>query len=90
MASFYGERLKSDFLKASHHGRDSGYNFESLELVAPLVTIVSVGNKPTTDASPKYRYLTKNYVASTRHYGNLTLTIHDDGSWGCSAQWNGK
>lgn len=78
----YGNRLKSDFLKASHHGRDSGYHMEAVRHIDPKMTFVSVGQKPATDASSKYRYFSKQ-VASTRYYGNIELRIHDDGSW----QW---
>lgn len=75
----YGNRLKSDFLKASHHGRDSGYHMEAIRLIAPVMTFVSVGQKPSTDASSKYRNFC-NRVASTRYYGDIELHIHDNGS----------
>ncbi|HYF06833.1 MAG TPA: hypothetical protein VD970_04385, partial [Acetobacteraceae bacterium] len=78
----YGGRLKSDFLKASHHGRDTGYHMEAVRHIDPIMTFVSVGQKPATDASSKYRYFSEQ-VASTRFYGNIELRIHDDGSW----QW---
>ncbi|BAQ49429.1 predicted hydrolase (plasmid) [Methylobacterium aquaticum] len=55
MVNFYGSRLKSDFLKASHHGRDTGYHLEALQMIRPVMTFVSVGRKPSTDASHKYR-----------------------------------
>ena len=55
MKNYYGATLKSDYLKASHHGRDSGYHLEAMKLIAPRVTFVSVGRKPDTDASSKYR-----------------------------------
>jgi beta-lactamase superfamily II metal-dependent hydrolase len=78
MVLHFGQGLKSDFLKASHHGRDTGYNLDAVKLVAPLVTFVSVGRKPDTDASSKYRQQC-NKVASTRYHGNMELRIHDDG-----------
>jgi len=81
MVDFYGARLKSDFLKASHHGRDSGYHQSALKLIAPRLTIVSVGLKPDTDASNKYRQQTGNRVPSTRYHGNIEIRIADDGSW---------
>jgi len=55
MKNHYGAGLKSDYFKASHHGRDSGYHVGALKLIAPRVTFVSVGRKPDTDASSKYR-----------------------------------
>lgn len=80
MVDQYGSRLKSDFLKASHHGRDSGYHMEAVRQISPTMTFVSVGQKPATDASSKYRNFSAQ-VASTRFYGNIELRVHDDGSW---------
>lgn len=76
----YGARLKSDFLKASHHGRDTGYHMEAVRLIRPEITFVSVGQKPSTDASSRYRTFS-NRVASTRYYGDIELRIHDTGAW---------
>jgi competence protein ComEC len=78
MTGLYGNALKSDFLKASHHGRDSGYNLSAVQLISPLLTFVSVGRKPDTDASSKYRQQCPR-VASTRYHGNIELQIHDNG-----------
>ena len=78
LVAAYGDRLRSDFLKASHHGRDSGYHMEAIRLIAPVMTFVSVGQKPSTDASSKYRNFC-NQVASTRYYGDIELRIHDNG-----------
>ena len=50
----------------------------SVSLMCPQYTIVSVGKKPETDASNKYRQYSDN-VWSTRWRGNITLTINDDG-----------
>lgn len=80
MTIFFGNTLKSDFLKASHHGRDSGYNLSAVQLISPLLTFVSVGRKPDTDASSKYRQQCPR-VASTRYYGNIELRIHDNGQY---------
>jgi competence protein ComEC len=76
----YGSYLKSDFLKASHHGRDSGYHLDAMKLIAPQITFVSVGRKPDTDASSKYRQQCAR-VASTRFHGNVQLEIYDDTQW---------
>jgi len=78
MIDFYGSALKSDFLKASHHGRDTGYNLDVIKRISPLITFVSVGRKPDTDASSKYRQQCER-VASTRYHGNIEVQIHDDG-----------
>jgi competence protein ComEC len=79
MVAHYGTQLKSDYLKASHHGRDSGYHLDALKHIAPRITFVSVGRKPDTDASSKYRQQC-NKVASTRFYGNMELRIDDSGA----------
>jgi hypothetical protein len=42
--------------------------------MSPSVTIVSVGQKPDTDASAKYTNHSQE-VASTRWYGGITLEI---------------
>ena len=65
-------------LKASHHGRDSGYHEEAVRHIAPEYTIVSVGKKPNTDASNKYRRHSQ-HVWSTRWKGNIVLTVNPDG-----------
>jgi len=75
----YGRALKSDFFKASHHGRDSAYDADTLDLIAPIMTFVSVGRKPATDASRKYREKCDR-VVSTRYYGNIELRIYDNGA----------
>jgi len=74
IAAFYGENLRCDVLKAAHHGRDSGYLAKAVALMNPTYTVVSVGKKPDTDASNKYRAYCNN-VWSTRWYGILTLQI---------------
>jgi beta-lactamase superfamily II metal-dependent hydrolase len=67
-----------DILKASHHGRDSGYHQPSLNLMRPQYTVVSVGKKPKTDSSNKYRnYSEKTW--STRWKGNIVFSIDSNG-----------
>src|ERR1043165_1279556 len=85
----YGILLKSTFLKASHHGRDTGYHLPALRLIQPAAVVVSVGRKPTTDAHQKYCAQCGN-VYSTRYYGNLTLEIQDNGNCRWIAQRNGS
>ena len=55
----------------------------ALKLIDPVMTFVSVGRKPDTDSSYKYRQLPGRKVASTRYYGNIELRIHDNDDW----QW---
>lgn len=88
MSTFYGAYLKSDFLKASHHGRETGYNLKAVRLISPTLTFVSVGRKPDTDASSKYRQQCHR-VASTRYHGNIEVRIHDNGQheWFVDRNW---
>ena len=64
MKNHFGAGLKSDYFKASHHGRDSGYHLEAMKLIAPRVTFVSVGRKP--DAMPA-RNIANSAIKSLRH-----------------------
>ncbi len=83
----YQEDLKDvDILKASHHGRDSGYYQQAVKLMNPEHTIVSVGKKPSTDASNKYRQYCDN-VYSTRWNGNIIFEIDDYGNVSCEKQY---
>lgn len=71
----YKDAIKDvTILKASHHGRDSGYYQEAVKQMNPQYVIVSVGKKPETDASNKYRQYSKN-VYSTRWKGNIVFEI---------------
>lgn len=70
--------LNSSVLQASHHGRESGFHEDAVKAISPIITTVSVGKKPSTDASNKYRAHSK-YVWSTRWKGNIILTCHEDG-----------
>lgn len=79
MLKFYGKGLGAAVLKAAHHGRDSGFHLDALKAINPSVVIVSVGKKPPTDASPKYR-AHANSVFSTRYYGNIELQVDDEGA----------
>ena len=79
LVNTYGNGLKCDVLKASHHGRNSGYHQQAVKIMNPGLTVVSVGKKPATDASNKY----KNYsdtVLSTRWSGNIIVSIWPDGT----------
>lgn len=86
VASTYGTALNCNVFKASHHGRDTGYCKEAIELMHPEYTIVSVGHKPESDASNKYRNYSDN-VWSTRWKGNIHF-IHDGNRWDISTEYN--
>lgn len=84
----YESELKNiDILKAAHHGRDSGYYQPAVKLMSPTWTVVSVGKKPETDASNKYRQYSK-YVWSTRWKGNIVFEIDDNGKITYETQYN--
>jgi hypothetical protein len=55
--------------------------------MSPQYTIVSVGKKPETDASNKYRQYCDN-VWSTRWHGNIVLTIQPDGKAVIAPEYN--
>lgn len=69
--------LKADLLKASHHGRRSGYYQPAVKAINPKHTIVSVGKKPATDASHLYAQYSQ--VFSTRYRGTITAKCWAEG-----------
>ncbi len=86
----YGEDFwkgKKVILKAPHHGRDSGYCQELVKVMQPEYTIVSVGKKPSTDASNKYRQYSKR-VWSTRWKGNIVLNCYLQGEILTETEYN--
>lgn len=84
---FGTDNLKADILKASHHGRESGYHQEAVKAISPRLTIVSVGKKPDTDASNQYRQYSSN-VWSTRWKGNIILECYEDGRINYTCQYD--
>jgi competence protein ComEC len=66
-----------DVLKASHHGRNSGYYQPSVKEMAPWLTITSVG-QAEHDATRKYRQYSEHTV-SMRSFGDIRIRIDDDG-----------
>ena len=79
MLAHYGsDDLSCDILKASHHGRRSGYHHDAVAAMNPSVVVCSVGKKPATDASAEYaRHGAQ--VLSTRYNGTITATMWRDG-----------
>jgi beta-lactamase superfamily II metal-dependent hydrolase len=78
LAHYTKEDLLCDVLKASHHGRMSGYHEEAVSTMGPDTVICSVGKKPSTDASDEYARVA-NRVLSTRYNGSIKVKIWDDG-----------
>ncbi len=80
VVSAFGDGLSAVVLKAPHHGRESGYCEDFARQVYPDYTIVSVGKKPESDASNKYKKYTRERVLSTRMQGTMYLRMYQDGS----------
>lgn len=70
--------LDCDLLKAAHHGRNSGYSEDAVDLMDPSIVICSVGKKPSTDASDDYRGHGAE-VLSTRFQGTISVQLWADG-----------
>jgi len=64
-------------LKASHHGRNTGYYWPAVKEMSPWLTITSVGEK-AYDATEKYRRYS-DHTVSLRDCGDILITIRDDG-----------
>ncbi|BDZ71131.1 hypothetical protein [Methanobacterium petrolearium] len=87
LVDIYPDELEDvTILKASPHGRDSGYYQPAVKLMNPEYTVVSVGKKPSTDASNKYRQYCEN-VFSTRWKGNIVFEIDNDGNMTYETQY---
>lgn len=72
------DALRCDVLKASHHGRESGYHAEAVEAMDPSIVVCSVGKKPETDASDEYASHGAR-VLSTRYHGTIRCQVWCDG-----------
>lgn len=71
--------LNCDVLKASHHGRKSGYHEDAVAAMDPHVVICSIGKKPdNADAHEDYKNQGAQ-VFSTRNKGTMVATIWEDG-----------
>jgi len=79
-------------LKASHHGRKSGYHQPAVKALSPWLTITSVG-QTEHDATESYRRYSEHTV-SLRDAGDIRITINDDGKWhyepAVSLHWKSK
>ena len=79
-----GKFPKVHLLKASHHGRKSGYHRQSVQAMSPDVTILSVGELKTKDdaSSSSYERCSVDGCYSTVDHGNITALCWDDGTCG--------
>ena len=66
-------------LKASHHGRDTGYHQQAVKVMNPEYVVVSAGKKPDTEVCAKYSQYCDN-VWTTRWMGNIHLKIPVSGT----------
>jgi competence protein ComEC len=74
------ESLKADIFLAPHHGSKNNVNEEVFKHIAPDYVIVSVDRGVEYD-NTYYSSLAKKQVLTTKYYGNITLTIKEDGSY---------
>jgi competence protein ComEC len=74
------ESLKADIFLAPHHGSKNNVNEEVFKHIAPDYVIVSVDQGVDYDYK-YYTSLAKRRVLSTKHYGNIELSIKEDGSY---------
>jgi competence protein ComEC len=93
MHAFCGGKFpKVHLLKASHHGRKSGYHMPSVRAMNPDVTILSVGElKAKDDADASYeKYSNKGCHSTLEHgdivarcwsYGDVWLRERDSQQW---------
>jgi beta-lactamase superfamily II metal-dependent hydrolase len=69
---------KINVLIASHHGRNSGFHEEALDVMQPEVVIISSDVIPAKDDAIKEYEKRAQRVFSTREHGTLTVRMHDD------------
>ena len=74
----YIDLPKIDVLKASHHGRKSGYYGPAIKKMSPWLTITSVSEK-AYDATQNYRRYS-DHTVSLRDTQDIKITIDDDGT----------
>jgi hypothetical protein len=70
--------LRANILVASHHGRNSGYHEDAMDLIKPEIVIISSDPIPAKDDAIK-KYKSRSTVFSTREHGTLTVRMWDDG-----------
>lgn len=71
---------KVNLLKASHHGRKSGYSLNAVKAMAPDLTICSVGELHNKhDASASYERFSEHGCYSTIDHGTIIATCWSDG-----------
>lgn len=75
-----GKFPKIHLLKASHHGRKSGYHMQSVKAMNPDVTILSVGElKAKDDANASYERYSNKGCYSTIDHGDIVARCWSNG-----------
>jgi beta-lactamase superfamily II metal-dependent hydrolase len=75
-----GKLLKIHLLKASHHGRKSGYHVDSVKAMNPDLTVLSVGElKRKDDAEASYEKFSNKGCFSTVDHGTIRARCWGDG-----------
>ncbi|MDJ0728679.1 MAG: hypothetical protein QNJ33_01680 [Crocosphaera sp.] len=82
--SFPNNQNKYEINRQRYTSYDS---ITAVKLMKPQYTIVSVGKKPETDASNKYRQYS-DHVWSTRWRGNITLEIDTNGQANIDSEYD--
>jgi competence protein ComEC len=80
--SFKNAIKDADILLAPHHGRESGYNLDFVNLVNPRLTVVSDGRFCDTSANAKYSAKSRGLTVYKRNGTELErkcLTTNSDG-----------
>src|SRR5262249_31159805 len=76
---YKGQLPKIHLLKASHHGRKSGYHLESVKALNPDVTVLSVGElKAKDDASASNERFSNKGCHSTVDHGDIIAKCWSD------------
>jgi hypothetical protein len=87
---YQGNLPKIQLLKASHHGRKSGYHMPSARAMNPDLTVVSVGElKDKHDAAASYEKFSNKGCYSTIDQGDIIARCWVDGEvWLFDRDWN--
>jgi competence protein ComEC len=87
---YQGNLPKIQLLKASHHGRKSGYHMPSVRAMNPDLTVVSVGElKDKHDAAASYEKFSNKGCYSTIDQGDIIARCWVDGEvWLFDRDWN--
>jgi len=74
-----GKLPKAHLLKASHHGRKSGYSLNAVKAMDPDVTVCSVGELHSKhDANASYERFSEKGCFSTVDHGTIIATCWED------------